>query len=125
MSAVPTEGRRQKPGASIATIDPLFVLNSLADPVLVVDGDNRFLFVNLAAEQLLGSSAATLLGQPLTRILPADNPVFSLIRQVRDGGYTVSEYGVTLENPKMGSHEMAVNVMAISEQSQAVSISLK
>jgi two-component system nitrogen regulation sensor histidine kinase GlnL len=125
MPAVPTEGRRQKPGASIATIDPLFVLNSLADPVLVVDGDNRFLFVNLAAEQLLGSSAATLLGQPLTRILPADNPVFSLIRQVRDGGYTVSEYGVTLENPKMGSHEMAVNVMAISEQSQAVSISLK
>ncbi|MGO1117534.1 two-component system sensor histidine kinase NtrB [Rhodovibrionaceae bacterium A322] len=119
MSAVVHQNKQQ------SLIDPGFVLNSLADPVFVVDGQDHFLFLNLAAEQLLGSSAATLVGQPLSRILPEDNPVFSLIQQVRDGGYSVSEYGVTLESPKIGTHEMAVNVMVIPEEPRAVSVSLK
>src|SRR3546814_13612676 len=77
------------------------VLAALAVPLFVVDGDGHFSFANQAAEQFFDSSTANLLGRPLRDMLPEARPIFGLIPQVRQGGSTVSEYAVTIANPKI------------------------
>jgi len=55
---------------SLAQIDPALVLHSLNDGVIVGDDQNRILYLNPAAERLLGWSSAELRGQRLTAIVP-------------------------------------------------------
>ncbi len=52
-------------------------------PVVLLDRDNRFRFVNHAAEQFLGISVPQLAQMRLGDLLPPDNPLFLLIDQVR------------------------------------------
>lgn len=65
--------------------DPGLVLSALPVPVVLLDSEDRFLFVNHAAEQFLGMSAAQLTQCCLADIVPPDNPIFLLIAQVRQG----------------------------------------
>src|SRR5690242_10138932 len=91
-----------------AAIEATAVLAALPDPVLVVDLSGRLLYANAAAEQFFDSSTMTLLGMPLVQLLPPDSPVFALLDNVRDSGHSISEYGVTLETPRLGSHILTV-----------------
>jgi two-component system nitrogen regulation sensor histidine kinase GlnL len=100
------------------------ILNALSDPVLVVDGDARILLSNSAAEQFFQASAVMLAGRGLADLLPADSPLFTLLRQARDTGASVSEYGVTLETPKIGSHLTTIQVAPIAEAPGAAVIAL-
>jgi len=90
--------------------DGLVVLNALAGAVIAVNGAGAVSFANTAAEQLFRSSAENLMGKLLRNLLPADSPIFALVTQVRAQGHIVSEYGLTLETPKIGSN--LVNVQA-------------
>ncbi len=101
------------------------ILNALAEPVFVVDDDGCVCYANLAAEQFLAMSATALLGRKLTEILPADSPIFSLIEHVRTGGQSVSEYGVTIETPKIGSHFVSIDVSAVTDCPGVVAISIQ
>ncbi|MFD1379187.1 PAS domain-containing protein [Fodinicurvata halophila] len=83
-------------------IDPGSVLGALALPVFVLDENNRFASLNLAAEQLFAASAATLTGREITSVLPSDNPLLTLVEQVRRKGYSISESDITLESPRLG-----------------------
>jgi two-component system nitrogen regulation sensor histidine kinase GlnL len=100
------------------------ILNALADPVLVVDGDGRILLTNSAAEQFFQASAVMLAGRQLTELLPGDSPLFTLLKQARDSGSSVSEYGVTLETPKIGTHLTTIQVAPIAEAPGSVVIAL-
>jgi PAS domain S-box-containing protein len=51
-------------------VDCLRVLDALADGVVAADAGNRIVYLNPAAEQLLGWSAMDLIGLPLTTIIP-------------------------------------------------------
>ncbi|MHA1538529.1 MAG: PAS domain-containing protein, partial [Alphaproteobacteria bacterium] len=84
--------------------DPGALLDALPDPLLQVARDGAILFANLAAEPLFAASAASLCRGKLSDVLPADSPLFALIGQVLAGGNEVSEYGLTLETPRIGSH---------------------
>lgn len=86
------------------SVDTDSILNSLVSSVLVIDEEDHIAFVNGACEQLLGGSAKHLSGQSIKDFLPADNPMFALIDQVRNHRTPVSEYGVTLESPRVGRH---------------------
>jgi two-component system nitrogen regulation sensor histidine kinase GlnL len=108
-----------------AQIDAMAVLAALPDPVLAVDGAGRLLFANAAAEQFLGTGVATFLGAPLRELLPADSPVFALIDSVRESGHSVSEYGVTIETPRLGSHVVTVQAAPIAEDRDEVVITLQ
>src|SRR5208282_1219006 len=77
------------------------ILSALPDPVLVIDEEDRLAYVNAAAEHFFDSGAATLLGAKLKDMLPADGPLFALIENVRLTGHSVSEYGITLETPRL------------------------
>jgi two-component system nitrogen regulation sensor histidine kinase GlnL len=90
----------------------------------VVDGESCFSFVNLAAEQFFGASATNLVGRPLSEILPEDSPVFGLIDQVRQGGHSVSEYGVNLSGPKIGAHFVSIDASALNDHPGSVVLSI-
>ncbi len=100
------------------------ILNAVARPFFVIDGDNRIAYVNIAAEQFFDSSMAALAGRPLEEILPADSPVFALIQQVRQAGHSMSEHEVVLETPKIGTHIVSVEASGLSEAAGSIVISL-
>ncbi|HSR73103.1 MAG TPA: histidine kinase dimerization/phospho-acceptor domain-containing protein, partial [Kiloniellales bacterium] len=105
--------------------DPSAILNALPEPVVVVDEADRIGYVNQAAEQFFQTSACALTGRQLTGILPADSPVLGLVGQVRRGGHSVSEYGITIETPKIGAHFVSVGVSAMLEPPGSVVISIQ
>lgn len=104
--------------------DALTLLNALADPVLQVSADGSIRFANLAAEQFFDTSVATLYRRRLDELLPADSPIFALIQQVLAQGLSVSEYGVTLETPRIGAHLANLHVMPIAETPDAVLVTI-
>jgi two-component system nitrogen regulation sensor histidine kinase GlnL len=104
--------------------DPALVLNTIARPILAIDGADRIANVNQAAEHFFEASASSLLGRGLSEILPSDSPVFNLIAQVRADGHSITEYGVAIETPKIGAHLVSVDAAAVAEVPGGVILSL-
>jgi two-component system nitrogen regulation sensor histidine kinase GlnL len=52
------------------------IMSALPVPVVLLDTENRFRFVNHAAEQFLGISATGLSQLRLRDLVPEDNPLF-------------------------------------------------
>jgi len=100
--------------------DTAAMLSAMPVPVVLLDADNRFRFVNHAAEQFLGMSAATLGQQRLQDILPPDNPLFLLIDQVRRSDATVSDYDLSLESPRLHKVGITVQGSPLPEEANAV-----
>ena len=59
------------------------LLNMLPFPLLLIDNDDRFVWLNPAAESFFQSSTAYLAGRALTEMLPPDSPFFALLHRVR------------------------------------------
>jgi len=104
--------------------DPAAVLNALPAPVIVIDESDRIALVNPAAEQFFDSGASTLLGRPLSVLLPADSTVTALVRQVRGEARSISESAVTIDTLRAGPRHVAVEVAPLSEGAASVVISL-
>lgn len=100
------------------------VLSALAVPLFVVEPGGCFSFVNQAAEQFFASSRTTLIGRPLLDLLPEDSPVVSLIDQAREGGHSISETGVTLTSPKIGSHFVSIDAAVMADFPGSVVVSI-
>src|ERR1700689_4071069 len=107
-------------------VEAALILSALPDPVLVIDENDRLAYVNSAAENFFDSSAATLIGVKLADFLPADGPLFALIESVRLSGHSVSEYGITLETPRLPAVRF-VNIQAapLSEPHDRVVVMLQ
>jgi two-component system nitrogen regulation sensor histidine kinase GlnL len=84
------------------------ILAALRDPVIVIDRDDSIRFVNPAAEQFLGSSAAALCDSTLAELVARHSPVLSLIDSVWRIGNTISEYDMLLEGPRIGSRLVTI-----------------
>lgn len=109
MSSVVARAARLLPGRPRAP-DYAAVLSALPVPVVLLDADNRFRYVNMAAEQFLGMSAASLIQLRLLDLVPEDNPLFLLIAQVRDTEATIANHEMTLESPRL--HKTGITVQA-------------
>ncbi|HZS83765.1 MAG TPA: ATP-binding protein [Stellaceae bacterium] len=109
--------RRAAPGRPV---DPEAVLAALPDAVLVLDGDDRILWLNAAAEQFFGAGAASLEGLALAELLPADSPLFSLLQTARRQGGSIAEYGVPIETPRLGAHVVTLQVAPLFDRPGAV-----
>ena len=123
--AEPVVAIRPKAGAGAAAVDADSILNALGTAVVVVDGANAIVQLNSAGEQILQGSAAHLKGKPLAELLPVDNPLFSLIEQVREEGNAVSEYGVTLESPRVGRHFVNLQATLLADDEDLVVVTLQ
>lgn len=106
-------------------IDPDAVLNALSSVVFLVDPDYRFRHVNSAAEQFFQSSAGNLAHHRLDYFIPADSPLFALINQARQRGYSVAEYHVTLASPRVGHHFVNIQAAPLIEIPGIVVVSMQ
>ncbi len=100
------------------------ILNAMPSSVLVVDGDLRVVYVNPAAELLLGISSTMLCGTPLAELMPEDSPLLDRLRRVQSEGSSVSDYAVELSFGREVSHILDLHVSPLSERSDDVLILL-
>jgi two-component system nitrogen regulation sensor histidine kinase GlnL len=100
------------------------VLNAMASAVVTVDEQGAIRFVNGAAEQFFKGSASHLTGLDLSTLLPPDSPLFSLLDQARHDGTAVSEYGITLESPRIGRHLVNVQAVPMNDQGGGVVLTI-
>ncbi len=105
--------------------DAAAILGALPGPVLVVDAAGAVTYLNPAAEQFFQGGSAALAGCPLARLLPPDSPVLGLVEQVRQGGHSVSEFGITIEAPRIGTHFVSLGVAAMPEPAGSVVVCLQ
>lgn len=101
------------------------VLNALPSVIMVIGGDQSILHINNAGEQFFQSSAQHLEQMRLDKLLPGDNPLFSLIRQARATNSTVAEYHITLASPRVGHHVVNVQAAPLPEVADAVVVSFQ
>jgi two-component system, NtrC family, nitrogen regulation sensor histidine kinase GlnL len=85
LAAVGRAAERPRPPEAAA------ILSALPVPVVLLDREDRFRFVNNAAEQFFGLSAAQLTHCRMGDLLPEDSPIFLLIAQVRQSELTIAE----------------------------------
>ena len=112
----------QQPVTSSASSDA--ILNSLESAVIVVRNDQSVSFANNAAEQLFDTSLNQLLSLNLNQILPSDSPIVAIIQQALSSGHNVSEYGVTLESPRIPNQIVNIQVSALPDTVGSVSVSI-
>jgi two-component system, NtrC family, nitrogen regulation sensor histidine kinase GlnL len=101
-------GRGRGAEAPAKAADPAAILGALSVPVILLDAENRFRHVNHATEQFLGISAAWLAQHRIDDLIPADNPLFLLIEQVRRTEATISDHDLTLDSPRL--HKRGITV---------------
>lgn len=101
------------------------ILNALAAPVVVIDGQDDVVFVNLAAESFLRASAAALVGVNLQNIIPQDSPVLALVHKVRATGNSMSQYDVRLTTPRIGDHAVTIDGAALGDRPGHVVLTLQ
>ena len=104
---------------------PGAVLNSLSDPVLAVGRDHAVRFVNTAAEQFFGAGAGRLRNQHLHALIPADSPIFGLIRHAFADGASVSEHGIVIDTPRLGIRHLTVRAAPLADATDMVVLSLQ
>ena len=104
-------GRRDAPRPP----DNAVLLSALPVPVVLLDPQNRFRFLNHAAEQFLGISSAQAARLPITDLLPADSPVYLMIDHVRRHEVTVADYDMTIEGLEAIARHAEAAVTALGE----------
>ncbi|MEM7169484.1 MAG: ATP-binding protein [Pseudomonadota bacterium] len=111
------------------------LFNALPQAVLAVDGENRVIFANQAAELFFQSSLTLRNGSALSDHLPKDSAIFSLIHQARERRQSIREHQVILETPKIGLQEVSIDAAPLDapaageglplEQSSAVVLAFR
>ena len=71
------------PSSTEKFISPNVVLESFPDIILIIDKENKVLFVNSAAEDFLYLSRRKILGKRLDKFFFKDSPLFDLLKKVK------------------------------------------
>lgn len=106
--------------------DPLQILQSLSEPVLVVDANGRISFVNLSAEEFFQTSASGVVGQTLEELLGVGNPIELLARRVAETATALTEYGLAIDHYRIGPATVSATISPLMERGRgAVVIALR
>ncbi|PPQ35952.1 two-component system sensor histidine kinase NtrB [Rhodopila globiformis] len=117
--------RALRPASRVRPVDTAAILSALPIPVVLLDPENRFRHVNQAAEQFFGISAAGLASLRLEDLVPADNPVFLLIAQVRNSEATIADHDLTLDSPRLHKKGITVQGASLPEEPDMVLLVLQ
>ncbi|MDX1739309.1 MAG: PAS domain-containing protein, partial [Alphaproteobacteria bacterium] len=101
------------------------ILNSMPDPVIVVDQDDNISFVNLAAESFLQGSREQLLSLNIQDIIPHDSPMLFLISKVRRNGNSFTEHGIIIATPRIGSHQISISAAPLLDDPSSITLVLQ
>jgi two-component system nitrogen regulation sensor histidine kinase GlnL len=105
--------------------DTAQILGALPVPVVLLDPEDRFRYVNHAAEQFFGISTAGLAQLRLRDLVAEDNPLFLLVRQVRQSDATVSDHDLDLESPRLSKRGITVQGSSLPEEPGSVLLVLQ
>jgi two-component system nitrogen regulation sensor histidine kinase GlnL len=105
-------------------IDTAGVLSTLSFPVLVLDGADRIVYVNAAAEGFFEHGSFALTGQTLNHFIARDSPVHALIAQARDDGVNISEHDIDLVLQRGGGRGVSLHASPYGESGGAVVLSI-
>ena len=104
--------------------DAAAILSALNAAVLTVDRAGRVTSFNPAAESLLNTGAPQALGRPLSRLLPADHPLFGMIETVREQGVNLTEYEVSIETPRVKLPVVVAQLSPVGDDPGVVAVML-
>jgi two-component system, NtrC family, nitrogen regulation sensor histidine kinase GlnL len=110
--------------AGVTQPEAAAVLAALPDPVIVVDRSGRIRWVNPAAEQFLGYSAAALRASLLADLVAPHSPLISLVDSVWRVGNTISEYDVLLEGARFGSRLVTIQAALTGDPAEMLVLTL-
>jgi len=100
-------------------------LDCLSTGTMVLDADDRVLFVNPAAETLLGLSGALLVGEDAARVFERSPELLAAIRTVRSENETVVEYELDV---LVGNHppiRLGCNISPLDRPQHGVLIEIR
>ncbi len=113
-------GKTGKTAESAKALDFKALVQGLPHIVLVVDGKNRIVFANFAAEVFFGISETLLKKRALNSVLAYANPLAALANQVRMTRGAVNEYEVDLGCPETPHRAVDVFASLIAEDEDHV-----
>ena len=97
-------------------VDHYAMLGAMPVPVVLLDAGDQFRFANQAAEQFFGLSQLQLGQMRLQMLLPDDNPLFSIISQVRADESTISDYDLNFDSPRIHKRHITVHATTLPEE---------
>src|SRR5437762_13874083 len=109
-----------RPAHLAAVPDAAALLAALPSPVLALDRGGTIAFVNPAAEQFFGVSAAQLIGNPLAEFIGRHSPLFTLADAVRQSGGSIAEYDLVLEGPRFSARSVTIEGAPAGESADIV-----
>lgn len=116
---------RPRAGAR-AAVDPARLLSALPNPVLAIDGDNRIVDANAAAEAFFEMGRAALCRHRIDDLLPFSSPVLGLLQQARERRAAINEYRVDLGTPRIGVERVAdIHAAPLSEDADSLVLMLQ
>lgn len=83
------------------------VLESVPNPLFVLDCDSTLVYANAAAENFFHASSRSLTQRGSSAIFPATSPLFHLLDTVRSNQVTVKEHDVAIGTPRTGGERVA------------------
>ena len=101
------------------------IFAALPNPVFVLDRENRFIYLNQAAEIFFQSSRMMLLGTPLASIMPADSNFLSMVSRAWAQSISVGDQGVELAGPKIGLKLINVQITPFGDREPRLLITIQ
>ncbi len=101
------------------------LLQGLPHAVLVIDRDNRIVFVNLAAEEFFGIGEAVLKKRALHEVLAFAHPLTALAGQVLQTRGTINEYELDLSMPDHPNRAVDVFASLVADDQDLVLLMLQ
>jgi len=96
--------------------DAAHILASLPNPVFLLDHEDRFMFLNHAAEMFFDSSEAMLRGAALSAQIPADSSLLALLARSRKQLASVADQGIELASPRIGLKLLNVQIAPFGDR---------
>ncbi|MBL6951735.1 MAG: PAS domain-containing protein [Alphaproteobacteria bacterium] len=116
---------KETPAPSSHSIAMETILNALPHPILLLDGDDRVIYANPSAEQFFATGATQLCRGHLSDLLPFGSPAQSLVREARQNAAIISEYGLDLGTPRIGSRLVDITASPVVETPACIVLSLR
>ena len=88
-------------------------------PVFILDENNKFLWLNHAAQSFFQSSQAMLISTQMSELIAEDSAFFSLVRRARYSARPVSEKSLRLISPKFGARNAAIQITLLPADTQS------
>ena len=104
---------------------PDMLIDALPAAIVVVDRDGLCRLVNAAAEDLMQVGRKTLLGRPLSDVIPQDCPLFSLVEQCRLSRSAVSDSEMAIDSPRLRLEHVSVEVAPLGDPNESVAVTMR